>query len=195
MQHEIRNTIAKSIQVKQDLIKDEKIIQTVEKIVEEIIDTYKNGGKVFFAGNGGSAADCLHLSAELSGRFYFDRPPLSAEALNGNSSHITAVGNDYSFEEIYSRYIKAAGKKGDVLFGISTSGKSKNIIKAVKEANSIGISTVGLTGQSGGELRGFCKYLICVPSIDTPRIQESHILIGHIICELVEQKLFGENKS
>lgn len=143
-----------------------------------------------FCGNGGSAADAQHLAAELSGRFYYDRAPLPAEALHANSSYITAVANDYSFDDIYARAVQGSGRKGDILIGISTSGNSENIIRAMKVAREIGILTVGMTGETGGKMKEFCDYLINVPSTDTPRIQEAHILIGHIICELVESSLF-----
>ncbi|MDP4268014.1 MAG: SIS domain-containing protein, partial [Bacteroidota bacterium] len=147
-------------------------------------------GKLLFCGNGGSAADAQHLAAEFSGRFGFDRDPLFAEALHVNSSYMTAVANDYSFDIVYSRLIKAFGKKDDMLFGISTSGNSTNIINAIKEANSIGMITVGFTGKDGGKMNDICKYLIRIPSNITPRIQENHIMIGHIICELVENEIF-----
>jgi len=146
---------------------------------------------VLLCGNGGSAADAQHLAAELSGKFYLDRPPLFAEALHTNVSYITAVSNDYSFEEVYARLVRGEGQAGDVLIGISTSGNSKNVIKAIEKANEISMITVGMTGASGGEMKNLCRYLINVPSTDTPRIQESHILIGHIICEIVEKELFG----
>ena len=147
---------------------------------------------MLLCGNGGSAADAQHLAAELSGRFYYDRAPLPAEALHTNSSFTTAVANDYSFEDIYSRAVHASGRKGDILIGLSTSGNSENIIRALKTAREMGILTVGMTGETGGKMKPFCDYLINVPSDDTPRIQESHILIGHIICELVESSLFPQ---
>jgi D-sedoheptulose 7-phosphate isomerase len=186
----IKESIVRSIEVKQKIYSDEKLVEIIENVIKEIISTYKNGGKVLFCGNGGSAADAQHLAAELSGRFYFDRPPLSSEALHTNTSYLTAVANDYSYDEIYSRLVEANGKKGDVLIAISTSGNSKNIIKAVEKANSAGICTVGMTGETGGRMKDLCKHMIKVPSGDTPRIQESHILIGHIICENVESTLF-----
>jgi D-sedoheptulose 7-phosphate isomerase len=187
---DIKESIIKSIEVKQKIFNDEKLIGNIKKVIDEIVAAYEKGGKVLFCGNGGSAADAQHLAAELSGRFYFDRKPLSSEALHTNSSYLTAVANDYSFDEVYSRMVEATGKSGDILFAISTSGNSKNIIKAVEKANSIGMITIGMTGESGGKMNGICNYLINVPSVDTPRIQESHILIGHIICEHVEGLLF-----
>ena len=187
----IKESFNRSIEVKQNIVSDEKLISTIENVINEIVSSYRNGGKVLWCGNGGSAADSQHLAAELSGRFYFDRKPLSSEALHVNTSYLTAVANDYSFDEVYSRMIEAIGHKGDILVGISTSGNSKNILKAIEKANQIGMLTVGMTGSSGGKLKEVCKYLINVPSSDTPRIQESHILIGHIICENVESILFG----
>jgi D-sedoheptulose 7-phosphate isomerase len=149
---------------------------------------------VLFCGNGGSAADAQHLAAELSGRFYTDRDPLFAEALHVNTSYMTAVANDYSYDVVYERLVKAKGRKGDVLIGISTSGNSVNIIKALEYANSIGMITIGMTGETGGKMKDHCKYLINVPSKDTPRIQEVHILLGHIICEIVENSYFALTK-
>lgn len=147
-------------------------------------------GSVLFCGNGGSAADAQHLAAEFSGRFYYDRPPLNSEALHVNTSYLTAVGNDYSFDEVYARIVRAKGKKGDVLVALSTSGNSENILRAILAAAEAGMTVIGMTGQSGGKMKDKCDTLINVPSADTPRIQEAHITIGHIICELVESDLF-----
>ncbi len=160
------------------------------EVVDSIVLCYKNGGKVLFCGNGGSAADAQHLAAELSGRFYFDRPPLFAEALHVNSSYITAVANDYGYDEVFARLVNAMGKQGDILIGLTTSGNSPNILKAFKAANLLKMKTVGFTGESGGQLKTESNFLLNVPSKDTPRIQETHIMLGHIICELVEEKLF-----
>ncbi|PCJ83868.1 MAG: phosphoheptose isomerase [Flavobacteriales bacterium] len=187
----INAIINSSVQVKQSLLSHAELLTSIEKAVEEIVICFRNGGKVLFCGNGGSAADAQHLAAELSGRFYKDREPLFAEALHVNTSYITAVANDYSFDEVFSRLVKAKGRKGDVLVAMSTSGDSANIVKAIEVACKLEMKTVGLTGKSGGKMRGLCKYLIDVPSEDTPRIQECHILIGHIICELVEKELFA----
>jgi len=151
--------------------------------------------KVLFCGNGGSAADAQHIAAELSGRFYFDREPLFAEALHVNTSYLTAVANDYSYDEVFSRLVKAKGRAGDILIGISTSGNSKNVIKAIEVANEKGMITIGMTGKTGGKMKEICKYLINVPSTDTPRIQEAHIMIGHIICEIVEKVLFEKHNG
>ncbi|MBI9066139.1 MAG: D-sedoheptulose 7-phosphate isomerase [Salinivirgaceae bacterium] len=186
----IQKIIEQSIQTKQQIINNTQLIETIDKITTEIINCYKNGGKVLFCGNGGSAADAQHLAAELSGRFYFDRPPLEAEALHVNSSYVTAVANDYSYNEVFSRYVSGVGKPGDVLIGFSTSGNSQNIINALLAANEKNLITVGFTGDTGGKIKDVVNYLINVPSNDTPRIQEAHIMIGHIICEMVESGLF-----
>jgi len=190
---DIRQRIESSIATKQQIISDQTLLVTVQKIADSIVFCYQNGGKVLFCGNGGSAADAQHLAAELSGRFYFDRPPLEAEALHVNTSYVTAVANDYSYDEIYSRYVKAAGKPGDIIIGISTSGNSQNIIKAFKTAKEKKMITVGLTGKTGGLMKELSDFLLNVPSTDTPRIQESHIMLGHTICEIVEEQLFGDH--
>jgi len=186
----IQTNLRTSIAVKQQLLSDPQILETVETINKGIIGCFRADGKVFFCGNGGSAADAQHLAAELSGRYYYDRPPLFAEALHVNTSYLTAVANDYSYEEIYARLIRAVGRKGDILIGLSTSGNSGNVIKALVQAKQQGMITVGLTGQGGGKMVDHCDHLIKVPSKDTPRIQECHMLIGHSICEVVEQTLF-----
>jgi D-sedoheptulose 7-phosphate isomerase len=186
----IRNIIKESIGVKELILSDENLISNIEKAAQIITDCYRNGGKVLFCGNGGSAADAQHLAAELSGRFYYDRPALEAEALHVNTSYLTAVGNDYSFDLIYSRILSASGKAGDVLVGISTSGNSKNVLEAQKVAKQKGMKIISLTGESGGEMKNTADCLINVPSKLTPRIQESHIMIGHIICQIVEENLF-----
>lgn len=186
----IKNKISSSIEVKQLVLKDDVLLSTLVNVAEEMVNCFKNNGKVLFCGNGGSAADAQHLSAELSGRFYTDRDPLYSEALHTNSSYLTAVANDYSYDVIYSRLVKAQGRKGDVLVGISTSGNSKNILLALEEANKLGMITIGMTGTSGGKMKDCCKYLLNVPSTDTPRIQEVHILLGHILCEIIESNLF-----
>lgn len=162
----------------------------IESVTALMIEAFSQGNKVLFCGNGGSAADAQHLAAEFSGRFYFDRDPLPSEALHCNTSYITAVANDYGYDLVYSRMIKGMGKPGDILVGLSTSGNSVNIINAMEQAKQIGMINVGLTGETGGKMKAICDHLINVPSTDTPRIQESHIMIGHIICELVEKELF-----
>lgn len=186
----LKQRIQESIDLKTNLLNNTVILNTVEAIVKDIVTCYKNDGKVLWAGNGGSAADSQHLSAELSGRFYYDRPPLFSEALHVNTSYTTAVANDYSYDIIYSRLTQAMGRKGDVLIGLSTSGNSVNVIKALEVANQIGMVTVAFTGETGGKMKDVSKYLINIPSTNTPRIQECHMILGHTICELVEMQLF-----
>lgn len=186
----LKSRIQTSIDLKTSLLSNDHILNTVVAVTKDIVACYKQDGKVLWAGNGGSAADSQHLSAELSGRFYYDRPPLNSEALHVNTSYITAVANDYSYDVIYSRLVKAMGRKGDVLIGLSTSGNSKNVIKAFEVANEIGMTTVAFTGETGGLMKDSAKYLINIPSKDTPRIQECHMILGHTICELVEMELF-----
>ena len=187
----IRDIIQASINTKQEILKNEDLLSTVEKVVEVITAALKNGNRVYFCGNGGSAADAQHLAAEFSGRFYTDRKALPAEALHCNTSYLTAVANDYGYDVVYSRMIEGIGEKGDVLIGLSTSGNSTNIIKAFEVAKQKGIHTISFTGISGGQMKSLSDYLINIPSSDTPRIQESHITIGHIICQLVEEKVFA----
>jgi D-sedoheptulose 7-phosphate isomerase len=186
----IKNIIQSSIDVKQHVLENEELLQTVAAVTDAIVDALKNGGRIYFCGNGGSAADAQHLAAEFSGRFYTDRKALSAEALHCNTSYLTAVANDYSYEVVYARLIEGIGNAGDVLVGLSTSGNSANIVKAFESAKQKGLTTVGFTGTTGGVMKEISDYLINVPSTDTPRIQESHIMLGHIICQLVEEKLF-----
>ena len=186
----IKQAIQQSIELKQKILNNNSLLDIIKQVTDECIKALQNDGKILFCGNGGSAADAQHLAAELSGRFYYDREPLFAEALHVNTSYLTAVANDYSYDEIFSRMVKAKGRKGDVLIGISTSGNSENIIRAFETANKIGVTTVGMTGKTGGKMKDYCCYLINVPSTDTPRIQEAHILIGHIICELIEKNIF-----
>ncbi|MBL7691492.1 MAG: D-sedoheptulose 7-phosphate isomerase [Flavipsychrobacter sp.] len=192
MQQKIKDIIQASISTKQRILQDETLMNTIQQVTEVMIKAFANGNKVLFCGNGGSAADAQHLAAEFSGRFYSDRDPLPSEALHCNSSYMTAVANDYGYEVVYSRIVKGTGRPGDVLVGLSTSGNSVNIIKAMEVAKEIGMINVVFSGETGGKLRSMCDYLINVPSADTPRIQESHITIGHIICELVESGLFNK---
>ena len=186
----IENIIKDSIDVKQLILKDKELVKRINDAASVCIESLKNGGKIHFCGNGGSAADAQHLAAELSGRFYYDRPPLNAEALHVNTSYLTAVANDYSYDVIYSRMLHASAKKGDVFVGISTSGNSTNILKAIEVAKEIGVKTIGMTGETGGKMASCCDILLNVPSRCTPRIQESHIMIGHIICEIIEATIF-----
>ena len=185
----IRNIIQASIEAKNRTLEDAELLRELEKIVDASVTCLQKGGKLLFCGNGGSAADAQHIAAELSGRFYLDRKALYAEALHVNTSYLTAVANDYGYDTIFSRAVEAQGRKGDLLFGISTSGNSKNVYKALKLANEMGMVTVGMTGKGGGKMADICHHLLAVPSDDTPRIQEVHILLGHILCELVEREM------
>jgi len=186
----ITAAIRESIAVKQAIMDDAALLDTIHLAATTIIHSLQDHGKILFCGNGGSAADAQHLAAEFSGRFYKDRPALYAEALHCNTSYLTAVGNDYGYDEIYARILRGIGQPGDVLVGISTSGNSANILEAAKAAREQGMIVIGMTGESGGKMKAYCDYLINIPSADTPRIQESHITVGHIICEIVESSLF-----
>lgn len=186
----INRIIGDSISVKQQILFDMEIRGRIVSAIELLTKVFQNGGKVFFCGNGGSAADAQHLAAEFSGRFYKDRDPLPAEALHSNTSYLTAVANDYGYEYVFSRLLKGAASGGDVVVGLSTSGNSRNVIEAFKQAKEMGVSSIALTGMNGALMGEIADILINVPSTDTPRIQESHILIGHIICEVVEANLF-----
>ena len=187
----IQERIKASIAVKEQIIHEGTLVPVIEKVVQVITEAFQQGHAVYFCGNGGSAADAQHLAAEFSGRFYKDRKALPSEALHCNTSYLTAVANDYSYDVIYARLIEGIAKKGDVLIGLSTSGNSANILRAFEKAAELGVITIGMTGASGGKMKDHCNYLINVPSSDTPRIQESHILIGHILCELTEKNIFG----
>lgn len=187
---QIKQIIQSSIDVKQQVLANTGLLQTVADVAERIVAAFKKGNRVYFCGNGGSAADAQHLAAEFSGRFYTDRKALPAEALHSNSSYITAVANDYSYDVVYARLIDGIGNPGDVLVGLSTSGNSVNVVRAFETARAMGIVTVGFTGAAGGNMKALSDYLINVPSTDTPRIQESHILLGHIVCQLVEEAYF-----
>ena len=181
-----------SIKLKQAVLSDVGLKGVILNVAQVFIDAYKNGNCSRFCGNGGSAGDAQHIAAELSGRFYFDRPPLDSEALHVNASYVTAVANDYSYDVIYERMVQAQGKAGDILVGISTSGNSKNVLLAMKKAKELGLKTIAFTGEGGGEMAKYADFLIAIPSNDTPRIQEVHILVGHIICQIVEEELFGK---
>ena len=193
--NEIKNIIKSAIDLNRLVLQSDTLLGQIKTVSEVLTQCFEDGNKVMFCGNGGSAADAQHLAAEFSGRFYLDRKALPAEALHCNSSYLTAVANDYSYDLIYSRLLEGIGKKGDVLVGITTSGNSKNIINAFIMAKEIGIQTIALTGETGGELKNHANLLINIPSLDTPRIQECHILIGHIICYLVEKNLFASVKE
>ena len=187
MKEKIKKIIKESMEVKESLLKAEAV--NIEKAAKVMIGSLKSGGKLLIFGNGGSAADSQHMAAELVGRFKKERRPLGAIALTTNTSTLTAIANDYGYESVFSRQIEALGKSGDIAFGISTSGNSKNVIEALKKAKNMGLSTIGLTGRGGGKMKSECGILIAVPSGDTPRVQESHLVVCHIICELVEEGL------
>ena len=191
MNDKIKNIIRSSVETKQKVLENETLVATIANVVEVVTKAFKNGNRVYFCGNGGSAADAQHLAAEFSGRFYTDRRALPAEALHCNTSYLTAVANDYGYDVVYARMIDGIGQKGDVLIGLSTSGNSGNIIRAFEVAKERGIVTVAFTGETGGKMKSLSDHLLNVPSGDTPRIQESHIMIGHIICQLVEEKYFA----
>lgn len=191
MQDKILKALSDAVAVKQQLLASEEIRQLIEAVALRIVAVFRQGGRVFFCGNGGSAADAQHLAAELTGRYYKDRPPLPAEALHVNTSFLTAVANDYSYEETFARLLRGWGRPGDLLWAMSTSGNSPNVLRAIDTARELGMITVGLTGASGGKMVGRCDYLFRVPSTDTPRIQEAHMVIGHTVCQLVEEALFG----
>lgn len=190
MANNIYTIIAESIAVKQQILNDDALQNTVQQITDAVVAAFEAGHKVMFCGNGGSAADAQHLAAEFSGRFYKNRRALPSDALHCNSSYLTAVANDYIYDDIYSRLVDGTMDKGDVLIGISTSGNSPNIVKAFETARNKGITTVGFTGATGGKMKDLSDYLLNIPSTITPRIQESHILLGHIICELTEAAIF-----
>ncbi len=186
----IEQIIAASIETKQQILQSEELLQTIASVADKVTNALKNGNRIYFCGNGGSAADAQHLAAEFTGRFYTNRKALPAEALHCNTSYLTAVANDYSYDVVYSRLVEGICNSGDVLIGLSTSGNSANIVKAFETAKEMGVLTVGFTGMTGGVMKGVSNYLINVPSTDTPRIQESHIMIGHIICQLAEERIF-----
>ena len=190
MESKITKCILSSVNNYTNILNDQDIQTNIKKIIMLTVNALKDDKKILFCGNGGSASDAQHIAAELSGRFYVNRPPLYAEALHVSSSYITAVANDFGYEETYARMLEACGRKGDVLFGISTSGNSINVVKALNKANSIGLKTIGFTGFHGGDMNNICDIMVKVPSDDTPRIQEAHIMIGHIICQLVEEEMF-----
>ena len=190
MQDKIQSIIQQSIATKQALLENGELLKSIEAIVLEIVLAFRAGNRVYFCGNGGSAADAQHLAAEFSGRFYKDRLALPAEALHCNTSYLTAVANDYGYEHVYARLIEGIGQPGDILVGLSTSGNSVNILEALMKARRKGMTTIGFTGEDGGKMLEECNFLVNVPSKDTPRIQECHIMIGHIICELVESQYF-----
>lgn len=191
MKDKIQAIISESLAVKNQVLQDQRLIGVVEDVVTLIVDRFREGKHLYFCGNGGSAADAQHLAAEFSGRFYINRDALPSEALHCNTSYLTAVANDFSYDLIYSRLIKGIGKPRDILVGMSTSGNSTNIVKAFETAREKGIVTIGMTGEGGGQMKTLSDYLIDIPSRNTPRIQEAHMLLGHIICQLVEAQFFS----
>ena len=191
MKEKIQAIITESLEVKARVLNDPELISQVGEIIKLIVRRFREGRHLYFCGNGGSAADAQHLAAEFSGRFYIDRDALPSEALHCNTSYMTAVANDYSYDLIYSRLIKGIGKPDDILVGMSTSGNSTNILKAFETAREKGITTIGMTGEGGGKLKALSDLLIAIPSRNTPRIQEAHMLLGHIICQLVEEQYFS----
>jgi D-sedoheptulose 7-phosphate isomerase len=191
MDEKIKTIISASIAVKQELLLNKALIDTLAEVVNLTVVALQHGNRLWFCGNGGSAADAQHLAAEFTGRFYKDRKALAAEAFHCNTSYLTAVANDYGFEETYARMVDGVCMEGDILFGFSTSGNSMNIFNAFEAANTKGVITVGFTGSSGGKLKTISNYLFNMPSTDTPRIQEAHILVGHILCQLVEEEYFS----
>ena len=191
MSDKIAGLIRNSIEVKEATLQDADLLARMQAAADATTAALKADKKILFCGNGGSAADAQHIAAELSGRFYHDREPLFAEALHVNTSYLTAVANDYGYDEVYARLVRAKGRPGDILFGISTSGNSANILRAFEQARARGMTIVAMTGETGGKMAGLCDILLNVPSRDTPRIQEVHILMGHIICQLVEEDYFA----
>jgi len=188
----VSRSIQASIAVKQLLLANSELVSVIAKVSQRLVDTFTKGNKVLLFGNGGSAADAQHIAAEFVGRFAFDRPPLPALALSVNTSCVTAIGNDYGFDLVFSRQIEALAHSGDLAIGISTSGNSSNVLHGLSVAREMGLGTVAFTGCSGGKLKDAVDHCICAPSNETPRIQECHILIGHIISELVEETIFHE---
>jgi D-sedoheptulose 7-phosphate isomerase len=192
MEKYISNQVKKSYEVKQEIYNNKELMGLIQEVCTKTIEVYINANKTLIGGNGGSAADAQHIAGEFVSKFYFDRPGLASLALTTDTSIITAIGNDYGYEKLFSRQVQANGVKGDMFIGISTSGNSANVVEALKECKEKGIITVGLTGASGGKMAELCDYCIKVPSNETPRVQEAHILIGHIICAVVEEAIFGK---
>ena len=193
MKQRINNILQEHVNIVIDFFKKEK--NNIEDTVYKISQKIKKGGKIIFMGNGGSASDSLHIATELIGKFYFERPPIASIALSSNPSILTEIGNDFSFDYIFSRQIEALAHSNDIVIGISTSGNSKNVIEGFKKAKESGCLTIGFSGKTGGEMRNYSDICFCVPTMDTPRIQEVHIMLGHIICELLEKKLYGDKNE
>ncbi|MEG2178646.1 MAG: SIS domain-containing protein [Bacteroidales bacterium] len=190
---DLQKGITDSIETKIKILEDDLLMDKLLYCIDIMSQSLREGRCIFFCGNGGSAADAQHLAAELTGRYYYDRPPLNAEALHVDTSYLTAVANDYAYNEIYARLLKGKGQKGDILVGISTSGNSENVYKAFEQAKQMGIITLAMIGEKGGKMREIADICLVVPSLDTPRIQESHILLGHLLCQGIESTLFPQN--
>ena len=191
----IKSRLQESARLKEEILDSIETVKIIAKIAEVIIQAYRKGKKVILFGNGGSAADAQHIAAELVGKYYLERAPLPAIALTVNTSSLTAIGNDYSFAQVFVKQLEALGEAGDVAIGISTSGNSENVLEALKAAKEKGLITIGFTGKKGGKLTNVVDYCLHIPSDDTPRIQEGHITVGHIICEIVERELFGRDEK
>ena len=192
MKNYIKDQIKKSYETKQLIYENEELLNKIVELSKKCVELYKGTNKTILAGNGGSAADAQHIAAELVGRYGFDRPSIPSLSLTTDTSNLTAIGNDYGYDKVFSRQLEGMGQKGDIFIGISTSGNSVNIVNAFKSAKEKGITTVALVGRDGGEMAKMADIALVVPSDSTPRIQESHILIGHIICDIIEQELFAE---
>jgi D-sedoheptulose 7-phosphate isomerase len=188
----ISSEILRAMEIKRAIAKDSDMLCLIEKTARKMIEVYRNGNKIMLGGNGGSAADAQHIAGEFVSRFYFDRPGLPCIALTTDTSILTAIGNDYGYEQLFARQIQANGQSGDLFIGISTSGNSPNVIRGLEMCRAKGITTIGLTGESGGRMAALCDICIQIPSQETPRIQEAHILIGHILCAIVEESIFGK---
>jgi len=192
MQTYIKDQIVASVTTKTRILEDEALLNTIEQVAKACVDVYKNSKKTLLAGNGGSAADAQHIAAELVGRYGFDRPSIPSLALTTDTSNLTAIGNDYGYDKVFSRQLEGMAQEGDLFIGISTSGNSQNVINAFESAKAKGVTTVAMVGRDGGTMAKMADFAIIVPSNDTPRIQESHILIGHIICDVIEKEMFGD---
>jgi D-sedoheptulose 7-phosphate isomerase len=190
IQARIRTSVANSIECKKQILSDAKLIGELEKAVHLVVDMYKSGGCFFAAGNGGSSSDAQHIVSEFVGRFNYDRDPLRAQELSSNTSNLTLIANDYGYDQLFARQIWAAGRKGDVFLAISTSGNSKNLVLAVEKAKELGMKTIALVGGAGGKLSEICDLVLRAPSTETARIQEAHIMLGHVLCEGVEAEIF-----
>jgi len=195
MREYIKDQIKKSFETKQAIYNNEKLLDNIEEVAKKCVALYKTDKKTILAGNGGSAADAQHIAAELVGRYGFDRPSIPSLALTTDTSNLTAIGNDYGYDQVFSRQLEGMGKEGDIFIGISTSGNSVNIINAFESAKKKNIMTIALTGRDGGEMAKIADISLVVPSNSTPRIQESHILIGHILCDIIEKEIFADGVS